>query len=129
MRDAFNAIALIAENKIAEAVANGDFENLPGAGKPLPPDDMANVPPELRMAYKILKNADCLPPELERRKEIAALSDLLADCPDEKKRIAAMKRLRVLLEKTGANYASLEANDAYYQKILARLEHAERESK
>ena len=48
----------------------GEFDNLEGQGQPLKLEDDSHIPPELRMAYKILKNADCLPPELELRQEI-----------------------------------------------------------
>src|SRR5688572_32819466 len=47
----------IAEQRIAEAIANGDFDDLPGSGKPLELDDDALIPEELRLAYRILKNA------------------------------------------------------------------------
>jgi len=43
----------IAERRIGEAVANGELDNLPGAGKPLELDDDALVPEELRCAYRI----------------------------------------------------------------------------
>jgi hypothetical protein len=55
-----SAIALVAEEKILEAQREGAFDNLPGSGRPLPPDDEADLPPELRMAYKILKNSGYL---------------------------------------------------------------------
>ena len=55
----------IAEQKIAEAIANGDFDDLPGSGKPLALDDDSLVPEELRLAYRILKNAGFIPPEVE----------------------------------------------------------------
>jgi hypothetical protein len=58
----------IAENRILEAIEAGAFDNLEGKGRPLNLEDDAYIPSELRMAYKILKNADCLPPELELRK-------------------------------------------------------------
>ena len=51
----------IVEERIRDAQRRGMFNHLEGAGKPLKPDEFANVPEELRMAYKILKNADMLP--------------------------------------------------------------------
>jgi hypothetical protein len=54
------AIALVAEEKIREAQLEGAFDHLPGAGKPLPQDDDARMPPEMRMAWKILKNSGYL---------------------------------------------------------------------
>ena len=79
----FSAIQIIAENRIREAQQNGEFDNLPGMGKPLEFEDDSNIPEDLRMAYKILKNAGCLPPEIEERKEINKLAALLENCPDD----------------------------------------------
>ncbi|PKM79135.1 MAG: hypothetical protein CVU88_07340 [Firmicutes bacterium HGW-Firmicutes-13] len=59
----------IAEGKIQEAIQEGVFDNLPGKGKPLNLEDMSNVPPELRIGYKILKNAGILPEEFRLKKQ------------------------------------------------------------
>lgn len=130
MPEALLALQIIAEQRIQEAFSAGEFDNLPGAGMPLELEDMSNVPEELRMAYKILKNAGCIPEEIAQRKEIASLSELLANCRNEKEKLAAMRRLRYLLEKSGlgkTRHAALEANDEYYQKALALLERAQRQ--
>ena len=53
------------------------------AGKPLPVDDgYERTPAELRMGYKILKDAGVVPPEVEVMREIAALEVQLRSCPD-----------------------------------------------
>ena len=57
-------IDLIAERRIEEAIANGELDDLPGAGKPLALDDDALIPEDLRMAYRILKNAGYAPEEV-----------------------------------------------------------------
>ncbi len=59
-------LGLIAERKIAEAIANGELDGLPGAGKPLDLDDDPLVPEDLRMAYRILKNAGYAPAEVRK---------------------------------------------------------------
>ena len=59
------AFELIAERKIAEAAAHGEFDNLPGAGRPLELDEDPLVPEEQRMAHRILRNAGFKPPEVE----------------------------------------------------------------
>jgi len=52
------ALELIAERRLEEAIERGEFDDLPGAGLPLDLDDMdASLPEELRLAYRILKNA------------------------------------------------------------------------
>jgi hypothetical protein len=67
----------IAEERIRKAQEDGAFDNLPGKGKPLCLDDDEWLPQELRLTYKILKNANCLPGEIEIRKEIFSLRQLL----------------------------------------------------
>lgn len=65
-----------AERRIQEAQKEGAFDHLPGEGRPLDLEDDSAVPQELRMAYKVLKNAGYLPPELADRKEINTILDL-----------------------------------------------------
>lgn len=45
----------IAEQRIQAAMEDGMFENLPGAGKPLDLYDDAHVPPDMRMAFRMMK--------------------------------------------------------------------------
>ncbi|GAB2673290.1 DUF1992 domain-containing protein [Paenibacillus thermoaerophilus] len=73
----------LAEERIREAQRNGDFDNLPLLGKPLPKDTLEGVPEELRMGMRLLKNAGMLPEELQLLKEIASIEDLLRCCRDE----------------------------------------------
>jgi len=47
----------IVEDLIKKAQLDGEFDNLPGAGKPLPPDEFAHYPEDIRMAMRILKNS------------------------------------------------------------------------
>ena len=68
----------IVEERIKQAQRKGDFQNLSGAGRPLRMEDDFNIPEDLRMAYKVLKNADLVPPEIELKKEILQTEDLLA---------------------------------------------------
>ena len=64
---------LLAEQRILEALRNGDFDHLPGAGRPLVFEDETFVSPEQRMANHILRNAGFAPPEIGLRREIARL--------------------------------------------------------
>jgi hypothetical protein len=52
-----NPIAIIAERRILEAMERGEFDDLPGYGKPLPDDEFANLPDEVRLCARILKSA------------------------------------------------------------------------
>ncbi|HOH09159.1 MAG TPA: DUF1992 domain-containing protein, partial [bacterium] len=69
--------ATIAEQRIAAAMERGEFDNLPGQGQPLAAEDLSGVPEDLRMAYKVLKNAGCLPPEIELSNEVESLRRLV----------------------------------------------------
>jgi hypothetical protein len=77
------AIRLIAERKISEAIKKGLLDTQGWRNRSLPMTYDNLVPEELRMAHKILKNAGYLPPEIEAKKEIQAIEDLLATCEDE----------------------------------------------
>jgi len=61
-----SALHLLAERRIEEALARGELDGLPGAGRPLELDDDALVPEELRLAHRILKNAGFTPADLPR---------------------------------------------------------------
>lgn len=66
----------IVEERIKKAQKEGAFKDLPGSGKPIQFEE-ANVPDDLRMAHKILKNAGFLPPEIEVKKQITQTRELL----------------------------------------------------
>lgn len=88
-----NAFEIIAENKIREAIENGEFDQLSLCGKPLDLDDGQFVPLHLRLSQKILKNAGFLPPVLQLKKEILQLSERLAETTDETARESIKRRL------------------------------------
>jgi hypothetical protein len=94
-----NIFAKIAEQRIREAIENGEFENLKGMGKPLDLGDESWIPEDLRMAYRILKNAGCLPAELELRKEVMNLRELIDTIDDNKERIKKIRELNFKLMK------------------------------
>lgn len=96
----------LAERRIAEAVSRGEFDDLPGAGQPLDLDDDALVPEDLRLAYRILKNAGFVPPEVETLNQIAHLERLAMGNATAVKKLALLK-------------ARIEAR--YYDKAIARL--------
>ncbi|RPI33210.1 MAG: DUF1992 domain-containing protein [Nitrospiraceae bacterium] len=94
-----NIFAKIAEQRIREAIENGEFENLKGMGKPLDLGDESWIPEDLRMAYRVLKNAGCLPAELELRKEVMTLRELIDTIDDNKERIKKIRELNFKLMK------------------------------
>jgi hypothetical protein len=95
----------LVEQKLLEAVSRGDFDDLPGAGRPLDLDDDPLIPEELRVAYRILKNAGFVPPEVQTLNEIAALERLAIGNATAVKKLALLK-------------ARIEAQ--YYKKALGR---------
>ena len=72
------AFERIAELKIREAVRAGEFDNLANAGTRLDFEEYFTLPAHLRMAYSVLKSADCLPEEVILFKEIERLEVVLA---------------------------------------------------
>ena len=116
----------IAEKKIKEAVKKGQFDDLPGAGEPLKMEDDSNIPEDLRLAYKILKNADCLPPELQLKKDIRQMEDMLESIPDEKEKYRQIKRINykvMQLNMMGHKSPLLEEKEIYYKKLVDKLGH------
>jgi Domain of unknown function (DUF1992) len=88
-----DALAWIAEQRIREAIDQGFFDTLAYQGRPLRLDEDAWIPPELRMAFKVLKDAGCLPPDVELRREIASLSELLDTIADGEERRRVRREL------------------------------------
>ena len=104
---------LIAERKIAEALARGELDNLPGEGRPLELDDDALIPEDLRAAYRILKNAGFVPPEVQALNDIATLERFVNQQEvDAAARAKAVRKLALL---------KTRLESAYYDKALAKL--------
>jgi len=113
----FSAIEIIAERRISQAIAEGTLDGGSLKGKPLVFEDDSHIPADLRMAYKILKNAGYLPPELATRREIRQLEDLIAASDDEHTRLRQMKKLKVLNLKLAAmRQRPLQLEDAEYRR-------------
>lgn len=70
------------DEQIRKVIGDGNSAHLPGAGKPLALDDDKTTPPDLRLAYKILRDNDITPDwialgrdlEVERERIIAHLA-------------------------------------------------------
>ncbi|MDI6865536.1 DnaJ family domain-containing protein [Thermodesulfovibrio yellowstonii] len=119
-----NIFEKIAEEKIREAMEQGLFDDLPNKGKPLKLEDYSWVPEDLRIAYKILKNAGCIPPEMEIRKEIIDLKDLLKTIDDDEERIKKIRELNFKLLKFNIGRKRpfyLEDFPEYEDKILQKF--------
>jgi hypothetical protein len=113
---------LIAEQRIREAQDAGQLDDLPGTGRPVELDDAPFVPEELRVAYRILKNAGYLPPEVEALREMREIEGLViaADGTDRKAKVVArLNDLRASLD--GRRPRSPAAEAQYLDQILERL--------
>ncbi len=123
------SLHIIAERKIREAIEQGEFDNLAGHGQPLRLEDDSAVPEELRLGYKILKNAGCLPPELELKREIRQIEDMLAAMEDEQERYRQLKRLNWAVTKLNmmrARPVNLEEHERYSERLCERFSSARR---
>lgn len=114
----------IVEQRIREAQARGDFDDLPGAGAPLELGDDALVPEELRAAYRVLRNAGFLPPELEIHREIRDVEQLLQRIDDDFERARLLSRMNFLLARSaaGRRHGNLRLEEAYLVQMAERLE-------
>jgi len=115
----------VVEERIRKAQKKGQFKNLEGSGKPL---DLLNdqaVAEELRLAYKILKNADCLPPEIELKKEIQQTEELLSGMGETAEKYRTLKKLNYLIMKLNTlrnTSIEFEAPQKYSDKMVEKLE-------
>ena len=115
----------IVEERILKAQKKGDFENLIGSGKPLKLNENYYIPEELRLAYKILKNADCLPPEIELKKEIKQTEDLLAGMQETSEKYRILKKLNFLIMKLNTLRDTSIMNEMpqhYMEKLVRHIE-------
>ena len=118
----------IVEERILKAQKRGEFENLPGVGKPLVFEDDHFVSEDLRLAYKILKNADCVPVEIELKKEIKQTEDLLAGMQETSEKYRILKKLNFLILKLNSiRDTSIvhEMPQVYTGKLVERFENSE----
>ena len=111
----------IIEQRIKKAQKKGDFDNLPGSGKPMVIENDIFIPEDLKLAYKILKNADCLPPEIKLKKEINKAHELLEGMEETKEKYRLLKKLNFLIMKLNSCRKSsimFEIPQQYHTKIV-----------
>jgi hypothetical protein len=132
--NALDAIAFVAERKIEEALAEGQFDELPGMGKPLHFADLSHLPPDMRMAYTILKNSGHLDGAAgqDGQSGQGGMRELLAHSPEEGRVYGRMQRLRLLMlrarreelrlfpERVREEKAEVE-DSPYLEKLVERI--------
>lgn len=117
---------MISENKIKEAIKDGEFNNIQGMGKPLKLDDLSHVPEHLRMGYRMMKNAGMVEDEGALKKEMMTIDDLIAKCYDEKEReklnqLKSEKQLRFDQIAKKKNTFSSPASSFYKNRVNKKL--------
>jgi hypothetical protein len=114
----------LAEHHIQQARERGEFDNLPGSGRPLILEDEALVPEELRAGFRLLKNAGFLPPQLQLTREIREVEQLLSCVQDGGERERAERRLsclRLQLSSYRGDGIDLAVERRYQDKLLQKL--------
>ena len=128
----FTGFSKIIEERIRKAQKKGVLKNLEGAGRPLKLEEDSHIAEDLRLAHKILKNANCLPPEIELKKEIQRTEDLLSGMKDTAQKHRTLKKLNFLIMKLNASRDTsieLEMPQHYSLKVVDRLESARKTRK
>jgi len=82
------------EEIIKKAQKRGEFDNLPGRGKPIDLSEYFETPEDIRVAQSVLKNAGMAPREVDLLKEIARLRELLIRVVDQKKKQNIQKQIQ-----------------------------------
>lgn len=83
----------LAEARIREAIENGEFQNLKGAGRPLDHTEYFAAPEDLRAAHGVLKNSGFVPDEVSLLREIGELGKALAASRNADEREALTRRV------------------------------------
>ncbi len=84
----------IVEEMIKKAQERGEFDNLPGKGKPIDLTGYFEMPEDVRVAQTMLKNAGMKSREVELLKEIAELRQVLVKVVNEKKKQEIQKQIQ-----------------------------------
>jgi hypothetical protein len=88
------AFERIVEAMIKEAMERGEFDNLPGKGKPIDLNEYFETPEDVRLANSVLKSAGMTSRELDLLKEIAELKQMLAALLDDTKKQEITKQIQ-----------------------------------
>lgn len=83
----------LVEARIRKAMAEGEFDNLPGKGKPIDLSKYYGVPEHLRIAYHMMKGSGYIPEEVRLKKEKEILKEKIKQCNSEEEKHKFMKEL------------------------------------
>lgn len=118
--------SIIAEDKIRRAMEKGEFNNLPGQGKPMKLEDLSHIPEDLRMVYSVLKNANIIDDIDRLKEELMTIDNLIDLCEnnDDLNRLKKQKhekqlRFEALLNKRKT--LDSPASAFYKKRVLERF--------
>jgi DnaJ family protein C protein 28 len=100
--------------RIEEAMRRGDFDNLKGHGKPMLVEPEPNVPEDMQMAFRILRNNDMAPAWIADRKEMLRSIDAWRA---EFQRVAAEAHSAWIAAASDERHAQIRKN---WERWLAR---------
>jgi len=103
----------LVESMIKDAQERGEFDNLPGKGKPIDLTAYFDTPEDVRMAQSVLKNAGMTSREVDLLKEVAELKQVLAAAVDEKKK----QEIRKEIEKRQIEFSLMMERQRRQQKL------------
>jgi hypothetical protein len=115
---------ILSEQKIKKAYEDGEFDRLPGFGKPLKLEDDSSIPEELRMAHRIMKNAGFSTEENALRKEMLRIEDMIRDCEDQLEKEGLKKDLNEKLLKFNGLLSKkrINTNSSVFKNYEHKLE-------
>lgn len=101
---------LIAQH-LQQSLENGELRRTPGWGRPLDfGDGYDETPAELRMPFKILKDAGFVPPEVEWMRRAAALRQRIAETADDRDAAPLRAELADLQQRIALRLEKLRAS-------------------
>ena len=112
----------LADARIAEAQRAGEFKDLPGQGNRVELEADGLIPEELRVTYRLLKNAGYAPPEVGLLRDISEIEQLIAGMDTGQEKSSALKKLNLLRAQLGTRAANLDLTRDYCSKIVSRLD-------
>jgi DnaJ family protein C protein 28 len=97
----------LVSQRIEEAIRRGEFDNLPGRGKPIDVQPDPFVPQDRQMAYRLLKNNDMAPGWITERKEVLKLKERFS------------QQLQTIAEEARAQWAAAQ-DEARREQVMNR---------
>jgi hypothetical protein len=104
----------LVEIRIKKAMAEGQFDDLKGKGKPQNLDRYYEAPEHLRVGYHVLNNAGFLPEEVRLSKKIETTKEKLAQTANQEER---SKLYRELCELTSKFNMCIEYNRKFKKSL------------